>query len=525
MKILNTLYEFLEKIAASGAVGRWVWPAVLFLLCACCLFWGVSVLPLKKHRKRDVVYFILLAVAVLLAALVTALLHMGWLADHTAVLSLAGNVAQVFVPGLLVLHIQKQVSHKDVTWPILILWLAVPLGLSVWLGVQFSRLPEGSAALLFPPSWEALYFLYAAVCLTKCYLLCFNVFYQMPGHMRSPAFYILGTVTLVVFANLLRLVQPQGLEAYNIPILLTGVALSFLYKVLRTSSSANLIVTGRDFVFGSQDTMVLVLSLSGRVLDWNKKGKAYNGPLPAPRYRESFDNYKARLLKQGHGQLSPHGGNIVLLNLGDREIQYLIKTTPIGTGQRQFGYLAEISEVSQVYTVLRLFEEIATVDQMTNLLNRNAYLRAVQQYEQEGVAPLCIIVGDVNNLKMLNDTLGHLVGDRMLKAVAAIITSSMPEGAKAYRIGGDEFVLLLPGRAAGDAAQFVEAVNRNCAAVHDDEYGTPTISWGYAVRSDLSQAYNDVFTEADHMMYAQKKQRFQFTSSGMVPQAKPGEQG
>ncbi|NLW79887.1 MAG: diguanylate cyclase [Ruminococcaceae bacterium] len=520
MTVTDVLQRTLEWFMIDGVIGKWLWPVLILVVCVLCLYFAVQTITRaidgKKFTARSIVYFVILLGAVILWALPLFLIDYQQAPTHTALLSYLEHIGQVFIPCLLVLHIQKQVSYKEVTPLVLIAWLVVPAALCVWMTANFTQMGGWAAPLVLSPYWDLIYYVFTFICLIRCYLMCFNVFYQMPRHMRKPAYRIIAAITLVLAGTIFSAL-PTGLQAYNFPVLLVGVAVDLLYGALSTSSSANLIATSRDFVFGTQATMVLVLSNSLQILDWNKKDKNAHKALPYPQYKESFDHYKKRMLEEGHGQVSPHGDNIMLLTAGGTESQFLITISEIRNNKWRFGYLVEISEVSIVYGVLRLFEDIATVDQMTGLLNRNAYLRTVQKYVDQAVLPLCVVVGDVNNLKRMNDTLGHLVGDRLLRAVAGFIRQSTPEGIKVFRIGGDEFVLLLPRGTAEDARRFIERVDALCAADHDPQYGTPSVSWGYAVRTDAAQEYNDVFAAADKMMYALKKERFQFTSSGMVP--------
>ncbi|MDL2253396.1 diguanylate cyclase [Ruminococcaceae bacterium OttesenSCG-928-I18] len=521
MGFLDTLREGWQAFLSLSHVENWIWLVVTGLIAAFCAGWFVRALMNRIKKGWDVFYFLFAVLAVFLWALFTLLGSLETIVARENLFASLAELGRVFVPGLLCLHIWKQVSYKDITPAVVVLCLSVPAVLSGWLVYRMVLVLGGSAMPAVALWWHFFYYVYAFGAIIKSYLLCFNVFYQMPRHMRRSAYYMLITVTVVFVANLIAIWE-SGQAHYYLSLLTTGISLFFLYEAFFAASSSNVIVTSRDFVFGSLSTMCLVLSRGNRILDWNKKTPASLGSLPKPRYRETFDNYRRRIIQEGGGRVSPHGNNIIIINQNGVETQYLITVNEVRNQKRQFGFIAEISEITKVYRVLRLLEDIATIDQLTGLLNRNAYLNTVQRYVEENVLPLVVVVGDVNKLKHLNDTLGHLVGDELLKTITGFIREHLPPQALAFRIGGDEFVLLLPGGELQQATRFMDAVNAACAATHDERFGTPSISWGVAVRKEAQEDYNDVFYKADQMMYAAKRQHFQFTSSGMVPAgAKP----
>lgn len=142
-------------------------------------------------------------------------------------------------------------------------------------------------------------------------------------------------------------------------------------------------------------------------------------------------------------------------------------------------------------TTLRYFEEIAMRDQLTNLYSRNAYIEMAKVIVTQQNMPLCVVVGDANHLKVINDTHGH--------------------------IGGDEFVILVPNLGQAVTAYMIECINADLANITDDKFGQPEVAWGCAVMESPSQDYNAIFKQADAMMYETKKKRNVFRSGGLLP--------
>lgn len=101
-------------------------------------------------------------------------------------------------------------------------------------------------------------------------------------------------------------------------------------------------------------------------------------------------------------------------------------------------------------------KEQATRDALTGLRNRRAleeeYPRVFEGCKAAGT-DLCVVMIDVDHFKLLNDTLGHARGDELLRSIGQLIRSTIRDGDLAYRYGGDEFVVVLPGgsRSAGES--------------------------------------------------------------------------
>lgn len=109
--------------------------------------------------------------------------------------------------------------------------------------------------------------------------------------------------------------------------------------------------------------------------------------------------------------------------------------------------------------------DLAVLDPLTGLLNRYSLERRAAELEQQSEVsrePVALIVADLDKLKAVNDTHGHAVGDAVLVEVADLIRRGLDRAFDgAYRIGGDEFLILMPG-ATLDAAKGLAERIRNC---------------------------------------------------------------
>ena len=116
-----------------------------------------------------------------------------------------------------------------------------------------------------------------------------------------------------------------------------------------------------------------------------------------------------------------------------------------------------------------------------------------------------LLVCDLNSFKLLNDTLGHQAGDRLLVDVAVILKSCFRENDVVARMGGDEFAVIINPADEGQAAAAIRRINRAVEDYNDDDPVWPiSIAIGYAVRQGEDVTLEEIYRRADAMMYANK---------------------
>jgi diguanylate cyclase (GGDEF)-like protein len=151
----------------------------------------------------------------------------------------------------------------------------------------------------------------------------------------------------------------------------------------------------------------------------------------------------------------------------------------------------------------------AVIDQLTGMLNRNSLadrtVELAHQSERTG-QPIGVIVGDIDHFKEINDTYGHATGDAVLQDVAYVLRKQLRAFDLAYRIGGEEFLVLLPGADLTQTAAMAERLRRGVAA---DTVGgglRVTMSFGVsASRRDSAFDYKAICAEADEALYEAKR--------------------
>ena len=174
---------------------------------------------------------------------------------------------------------------------------------------------------------------------------------------------------------------------------------------------------------------------------------------------------------------------------------------------------ALLDEIQRRDTDLRrtnaALQRLALRDTLTGLPNRAMFERALLD-ALDGGACAGLLYFDIDSFKAVNDTLGHPVGDALLKHIAARLRERLPPHAVPARIGGDEFVVLLAPVRSGAELQALAADVQQLlqAPLRIDAYlFSPGVSVGYAMSGAPAKDADELIGLADQAMYASKSER------------------
>jgi diguanylate cyclase (GGDEF)-like protein len=150
---------------------------------------------------------------------------------------------------------------------------------------------------------------------------------------------------------------------------------------------------------------------------------------------------------------------------------------------------------------------MSRTDHLTGIPNRRHYCELVtaeilrnHRYDE----PFTIAYIDIDNFKIVNDTMGHAEGDKVLRQVATIIAASIRETDTVARLGGDEFALLLP-ETAGESALTVAAKVRKQLNNGVENHWPVTFSMGLVTYLKSPATIDEVIGRADRLMYEVKE--------------------
>lgn len=395
----------------------------------------------------------------------------------------AGNLTQLkfwinvqflgaaFIPALLLLmsHAYQYHRHPPQTYSLVLLGLSA-LVLTIQLGNDYHRLNLADiqfdiidgltlSRLTFGPCYYML-MLYANLAA----VVSLSVFYRR--WRRTPRFHSHQALALLCGAALPWLGYLVSLAPLTNQLQLDWCVLSFGFSSLCFGYGLfryrfiHLPPIGREQVFNEISEAVVVLDARGCLLDFNHQavqlypalGRERVGMPAAPLLRELLP-----LLQQDSDARLP---------LTRQGRQYEVRCHHLRHGGTQpVGYALLMHDVTDRHQLLLQLRQQAEVDELTGVNNRRKILSlleaAISQVWQDGHhQPLSLILFDLDFFKQLNDSQGHLLGDQMLKRLACLVQETLMPGESLGRYGGDEFLLLLPGKTTAEALELARQINQ-----------------------------------------------------------------
>jgi diguanylate cyclase (GGDEF)-like protein len=254
---------------------------------------------------------------------------------------------------------------------------------------------------------------------------------------------------------------------------------------------------------------MVVVDTRGRIADCNRAA----APLLSCPYEEAVGRLAADVLPSGIAEIA--APQVVEVGVADGVRAYEAEAVDLPLGAVTSGRLILFHDVTARERLHALLRADALTDELTGLGNRRFFLdrlrRALEQTGRSG-RPVGVVFLDLDEFKLVNDTRGHDVGDRVLVATARRLEGCLRPGDAVARLGGDEFTVLLPDVDTPDAA--VAIADRIAAAVSrpldiDGRSVGITVSVGLHLSTAADTTPESLLRAADRRMYATKARREQ----------------
>ena len=446
-----------------------------------------------------------------------------------------------------------EIMRGDVAW--FFLWLRVEyLGISflggsfLWFALEFTEKLKKRLPLLLSVLGVSLFFLIAVWTNNyhHRYYSFIAVDYRGPfptAHLERGIFYILHSIWLftvfgwsgILFFFHYRKAPPNARTRALVPLI--AVALCFivfslhLLRAIPWSVDIDLLAVNgilfavaitrmkflhispvaRDQVFESMQDGVVITDLQGLLVDFNR---AASQLIPDLSFRWLGKDFSTLLpeLERYTQPSNPLEIESLVLEGSNGTQHYEVRQIPVTNRKgKQTGTAWYFREVTERQRLLHLLQDSADRDSLTGIYNRRKWselaeveLKRASRYHR----PLALLFFDIDHFKVINDTAGHEVGDGVLTEVTRTVAKELRENDLLGRVGGDEFVVLLPEtgskEALGIAHRLLEAVSKY--RMHFGKHVLQvTCSAGVASREGTEEvSLEELLRQADHALYQAK---------------------
>lgn len=160
-------------------------------------------------------------------------------------------------------------------------------------------------------------------------------------------------------------------------------------------------------------------------------------------------------------------------------------------------------DVTEKKNKMKYIQRLSYHDFLTGLYNKRFMDIHMKKIDQESNLPITVMVLDMDNLKVTNDSFGHATGDRLIREVARTIKACFRQDELIGRVGGDEFLIVLPKVGESEAEKIIQRIKDS---IENIDLGSVVISLsaGYAVKNEPTEDITEIQSKADNMMYIDK---------------------
>ncbi|MDY6391740.1 MAG: diguanylate cyclase [Bacilli bacterium] len=205
---------------------------------------------------------------------------------------------------------------------------------------------------------------------------------------------------------------------------------------------------------------------------------------------------------------SGQGTDYIIKECDDEGTEYLqvIKEPIVNKDGKVDGIIAIINNVTDSELLRQELRQKSITDQLTGLFNRFYFEEIVETMKDSLALPLTLVSADCDGLKTINDQFGHAAGDRYICFARDAIQESLPEGSFLFRMGGDEFLAIVPNTDTSSAEELVQRIMKNADGYHTSKFSLKLSAGCYTIKEKgISIEY--AVNQSDKAMYRAKQSK------------------
>ncbi len=348
-------------------------------------------------------------------------------------------------------------------------------------------------------------FCYIIVVIAACTVI--SHYRKMPARYRTPIIILFSSVTIAPIGSALAIAKVLPFDLDLAPyISILGQILC--YFALANPHSVGTLASPRDVIFENADHAMFIVNHDNEIIDFNLAAGKITKIIEKDLLKQtSFERWLDAWLSHFNGECVDENQQIFTIHEENGDSHFQVVRSLLYSSKKQIGAYLELKNITPIMTMIHILQDSAYFDGLTGLPNRNYMIQKMELWDKEDALPLGIAVADLNDLKRVNDSHGHIEGDILLQAAAKALTSQLPAGAVAARMGGDEFICFVPNATSEIMESYIHSVETMCEELSKDKTTKLSIAMAYALRTTMGTSITEAIKKADIDMYATKNNR------------------
>lgn len=351
--------------------------------------------------------------------------------------------------------------------------------------------------------WHWIHIIYTYIIAINVCIVVIKGHLRVDESFRTPSNIFIASLIMTMLLDLVLLsgLLPQQL---NVTIISSVANLYLLYYAINYGDKNGFLIQAQKQVFDRLSEGVFVLDKKRNIIGLNKSAKVIFENKIEQNKMASFtdlENYMITSIDKDEPVTCSIDGAEVFIS---DKIYNLKQNEILDKRGSEVGTFVVLTDITKYKQLISRLEDYANFDSVTGLFNRHAFELEKHRLKNKMPVPLSIVMGDLNHLKYVNDTFGHEAGDDYIRLMARVLQDCIPSKGKAYRVGGDEFVLLLPNTDALQADKIINNIENTVSLIKRFPYNV-SISLGASTINTITENIDNTIARADETMYAKKR--------------------
>lgn len=376
--------------------------------------------------------------------------------------------------------------------------------------IELRQFGEMRIMLLTKGPWYILHSVFILIALVLCSWFYFQRYRKSTGHEKMQFRLLLLASVLPYIALILDTVNLGGAGIDYTALILPPCILLINLALLRYNF-LEIQVLARERVFEDSATGLILLNRFNRIVDFNTASILFFRWFDVQIMKEEQLDALLKDQQELLESIKRFEDKVFHLVIEEEDRYVHINVKGVPNNEEMAGLLVTFEDITEREQLRRRLIEMASTDELSGLNNRRRFGECAEEAFQRAYhyhGPISLLMLDLDNFKMINDTFGHLIGDAVIQDFSEMLSASFRETDISGRMGGEEFAVVMLNTSTTEAYQkseyFRQTVERKTMIFGEREVRV-TVSIGVAELNEETQSLEALLNRADFALYEAKK--------------------